>query len=209
MSTPASGIATGFRGLKPQEWDEVLAPPADVAAAVGALLPDTGGAPFTLDQLEAVSQGLANRSDIWEPLVVVDRDRRRYRLAFEDDRIDIWVLSWMPGQGTGFHDHDASGVGVAMAQGMVVERQMLLPEGATRRELRPGDTRRGGAGYIHSVGWGDGTPAVSIHSYSPPLARVGQYRVDEQGVLSRHIEHGRQELMDYTIAGVDPSRADG
>lgn len=207
MST--SGTRTSFHGLKPQEWNEVLAPPADIAALVAALLPETAGEPLTLDQLERVAQRVADHPEIWGPLVVVDHERRRYRLAFEDDRIDIWVLSWMPGQGTGFHDHDTSGVGLAMAQGMVVERQMLLPEGATRLELRPGDVRQGGAGYIHSVAWGEGEPAVSIHCYSPPLVRVGQYRVDDQGVMSRHIEHGRQELMDYTIASVDPSRADG
>ncbi len=198
-----------FRGLKPQEWHEVLAAPAEIAAAIGTLLPDSDGEPFTLDQLEAIAQSVADRADIWEPLVVVDHERRRYRLAFEDDRTDIWVLSWMPGQGTGFHDHDVSGVGLAMAQGMVIERQMQLPKGATRLELSPGDTRRGGPGYIHSVAWGQGSPAVSIHCYSPPLLRVGQYRVDENGVMTRHIEHGRQELMDYTIAGADPSRADG
>ncbi len=209
VPTSSSGTARDFRGLKPQEWNEVLAPPAGIARAVGALLPETGGEPFTLDQLEAIAQSVADHPDVWRPLLVVDHERRRYRLAFEDDRVDIWVLSWMPGQGTGFHDHDTSGVGLAMAQGMVVERQMLLPEGATRLELRPGDVRQGGAGYIHSVGWGEGSPAVSIHCYSPPLVRVGQYRVDEDGIMSRHIEHGRQELMDYTIAGVDPSRADG
>ncbi len=91
---------------------------------------------------------------------------------------------------------------------MIVERQMLLPEGASRIEMRPGLVRKGGAGYIHSVAWGEGEPAVSIHAYSPPLTHVGQFRVDEDGILARHIENGRQELMDFSIADVDPSRAD-
>lgn len=200
-----------FKGLKPQEWHEVLAPPPEIAAEVAKLIPDPSAevGRLTLDELEALARELVARPDLWEPLVVADHERRRYRLAFEDDRVDIWVLSWMPGQGTGFHDHDTSGVGLAIAAGMCVEKQMLIPSGATRLELVPGDARQGGAGYIHSVAWGDGLPAVSIHCYSPPLVRVGQYKVDDQGVLSRHVEHGRQELMDFTIAAIDPSRADG
>jgi len=41
---------------------------------------------------------------------------------------------------------------------------------------------------------------VTIHAYSPPLTRVGQYRADESGMLIRTIQHGRQELVDHSIA---------
>jgi hypothetical protein len=110
----------------------------------------------------------------------------------------------MPGQCTGFHDHDSSDVGIAIARGVIVERQLQLPTGATALELRHGDTRQGPAGYIHSVAHGEGGPAVSIHCYSPPLMKVGQYRVDRCGVLRRDAEHGRRELVDETIARVAP-----
>jgi len=33
---------------------------------------------------------------------------------------------------------------------------------------------------------------------------VGQYRVDDNGTLQRHIEHGRRELLDNTIAEIAP-----
>ena len=83
-------------------------------------------------------------------------------------------------------------------------RELQLPAGATSLELRTGDTRQGPAGYIHSVAHGEGIPAVSIHCYSPPLMRVGQYRVDPDGILRRDAEHGRRELVDETIARVAP-----
>lgn len=198
---------TPITELRPQEWWEVLSPPAELARQAGELVPGEGF--LTLDELEKLVADVVQRPDLWQPLTVADPERRRYRLLYEDSRIDLWVLSWMPGQGTGFHDHDLSGVGLAVAQGQVIERQMLLPTGATRLQLKAGDTRRGGPGYIHSVGWGEGEPAVTIHAYSPPLIRVGQFRVDDAGVLERRIEHGRQELMDHSIATVDPSRSDG
>ncbi len=197
-----------FRGLKPQEWTEVLAPPTDIANATAKLLPAHSN-DLSLDELEALAAAIAARPDLWQPLLVVDHERRRYRLMYEDDRIDIWTLCWMAGQGTGFHDHDLSGVGLACAEGMIVERQMLLPTGATRIEMHKGLVRSGGAGYIHSVAWGQGSPAVSIHCYSPPLVRVGQFKVNDEGILERRVEHGRQELMDYSIAALDPTRADG
>jgi hypothetical protein len=184
------------------DWEEVLTPPQELAAATRALVPAT--ALLTAADLEQVAIEIRERPELWEPLLVVDAHRRRYRLLYEDDRTDIWVLCWMPGQSTGFHDHDGSDVGIAIARGMVVERQLRLPTGATSLELRPGATRRGPAGYIHSVAHGEGAPAVSIHCYSPPLMKVGQYRVDSDGVLRRDAEHGRRELVDETIARVAP-----
>jgi Cysteine dioxygenase type I len=184
------------------DWDEVLNPPQDLAAATRELIPR---APvLSTADLEQISIAIRDRPELWEPLLVVDAHHRRYRLLFEDERTDIWVLCWMPGQSTGFHDHDVSDVGIAIAQGMIVERQLRLPTGATSLELRPGDTRQGPAGYIHSVAHGQGIPAVSIHCYSPPLMQVGQYRVDPDGVLRRDAEHGRRELVDETIARLAP-----
>ena len=184
------------------DWDEVLTPPQELAAATRELVP--GSSTLSAAELEQVACDIRDRPELWEPLLVVDAHRRRYRLLFEDERTDIWVLCWMPGQSTGFHDHDVSDVGIAIARGMIVERQLRLPTGATALELRPGDTRQGPAGYIHSVAHGEGVPAVSIHCYSPPLMKVGQYRVDAEGVLRRDAEHGRRELVDETIARVAP-----
>lgn len=194
--------------MSPQAWWEVTSPPPDLAQQCSQLV--SAQAPegnLSTDQLAVLVQQIASTPALWEPLQIRDTTRRRYRLLYEDDRIDVWVLSWMPGQGTGFHDHDLSGVALICAQGMVVERQMQLPSGATRIEMEVGLTREGGPGYIHSVAYGHGDPAISIHAYSPPLMRVGQFSVDEEGIMYRRITHGRQELMDNTIAERDPSRA--
>ena len=187
MATRETQIAAG-----PIDWDEVLTPPQELAAATRELIP----AQPTLSavELEQIAIAIRDRPELWEPLLVIDPTHRRYRLLYEDERTDIWVLCWMPGQSTGFHDHDISDVGLAIARGMVVERQLQLPTGATALELRPGDTRRGPAGYVHSV----------AHGEDEPLMKVGQYRVDPHGVLRRDAEHGRRELVDETIASVAP-----
>ena len=189
--------------LKPQDWTEVVSPPAELLAAIRGLVP-AGDGPLTTEQLVRLSAEIAAHEELWRPLVVADPERRRYRLLYEDDRVDSWLIMWMPGQGTGFHDHAMSGVGLVGVDGAVTEKQMRLPSGSFDVEVRNGDTREGPAGYIHSVAHLEGTPAITIHSYSPPLMEVAQYRVDENGVLRRETEHGRRELIDNTIAEVAP-----
>ena len=155
---------------------------------------------LTPDELERVALDVVERRDIWEPLVHVDADRRRYELLYEDERMDAWVLSWMPGQGTGFHDHYISGVGIGVAAGVVREDLLVYGGDDVHLQLRAGDSRQGGPGYIHRVRHENGEPAVTIHVYSPRLDWVGQYRLGDDGVVRREVRPGRNELTDQLIA---------
>ncbi len=116
------------------------------------------------------------RSGVWRDYVVACEEYRDYRLVFENDFVDVWVLSWLPGQETGFHDHDISEVGICVADGAIREHHMHLRGGDSSHILGIGDVQEGPFGYIHRVEHWAGTPAVSVHAYSPPLAWVGQYR---------------------------------
>jgi predicted metal-dependent enzyme (double-stranded beta helix superfamily) len=185
--------------LRPQEWHEVTAPPPELASAAGAIAGGFGAGALAPGELRRLVEELAARTDLWQPLVISDRRRRRYRLLFEDPRLDVWVLSWMPGQKTGFHDHGASNVALTALQGTVLEQQMRLGAPSLERELVPGRLQQGPAGYIHSVAHARGEPAVTLHAYSPPLVDVGQYRAGSAGELLRERQHGRQELLDNTL----------
>lgn len=155
---------------------------------------------LTPDELEDVARRLAERTDIWKPLVHDDPAQRRYELVFEDHRLDAWILSWMPDQGTGFHDHYISSVGLCVASGAVREDLMVYGGADQSRELRPGDSRQGGPGYIHRVSHHDGEPAVTVHIYSPRLDWVGQYRLGDDGVVRREVRPGRNELTEQLVA---------
>lgn len=179
---------------------DLLAPPPFTPAlsSLGALVPRDGV--LDPDELETVAQGIAATPEIWKPLVQLDTERRRYELVYEDERMDAWVLSWMPGQGTGFHDHFISSVGVCVADGSVREDQMVYGSPAIERELTVGMSRRGDPSYIHRVQYLAGEPAVTIHVYSPRLDWVGQYRVDEDGTMRREVQPGRNELKAQLIS---------
>ncbi len=167
-------------------------------ASLGDLVPHDGI--LTPEELEDVAAGISTRKDIWEPLVRLDADRRRYELIYEDERMDAWALSWMPGQGTGFHDHWISSVGICVAQGTVREDQMRFGQPPVERQLTFGARRRGNPAYIHRVQHSEGAPAVTIHVYSPRLDWVGQYRVDDEAVVRREIQPGRNELTVQLIS---------
>ena len=168
-------------------------------ASLGDLVPHEGV--LTPDELERLASDVYSRKELWEPLVRVDPDQRRYELLYEDDHIDAWVLSWMPGQGTGFHDHYISGVGLCAAAGVVREDLLVYGGDDVELQLHPGDSRQGGPGYIHRVRHETGEPAVTIHIYSPRLDWVGQYRLDEQtGIVRREVRPGRNELTYLLIA---------
>ncbi len=169
----------------------------ELAVRTSELLDEPGV--LSVSELERLVERIAARPDLWRPLVVADRDRRRYELLYEDERVDIWVLSWMPGQRTGFHDHDRSAVGLVCVRGELIEGSLAIGVDPESTLMTEGVVRGGHGGYIHAVAHQRGEPAVSIHAYCPPLIQVGQYRVDEQGRLQREPEPGRKELQDATI----------
>ena len=166
--------------------------------SLGGLVPHDGL--LSPDELEDVAGAIAAQTGIWEPLVHADPERRCYELVYEDDRMDAWILSWMPGQGTGFHDHYISGVGLCVARGCVREDIMVYGGEHQSRRLGIGATRQGGPGYIHRVNHDEGLPAVTVHVYSPRLDWVGQYRLAEDGVVQREVRPGRNELTEQLIA---------
>jgi predicted metal-dependent enzyme (double-stranded beta helix superfamily) len=122
--------------------------------------------------------------DSWRQAVRFSRDRRWFqRLSLTED-YEIWLLSWLPGQHTGFHDHgDACGAFV-VAQGEV--RESLASVGSRRVRHRPageGTVTVFGTRYLHEVSNASAAPAVSVHAYSPPLTAMRRYEMTGSGLV--------------------------
>ena len=61
-----------------------------------------------LVDLAATATRLADAPHLWEPLVDYDPVSRFYaRLALTPEH-EAWLLTWLPGQGTDWHDHGGS-----------------------------------------------------------------------------------------------------
>ena len=164
----------------------------------GPVRPGPPVSPLELAQLVSV---VASQPARWHPTVRFDPARRWFAQLELTTDLEVWLLSWLPGQGTGFHDHYISSVGLCCARGVVREDLMVYGEGHGEAQLGSGDSRRGGPGYIHRVRHALGEPAVTIHVYSPRLDWVGQYRLDDStGVVRREVRPGRNELTDQLVA---------
>ena len=135
--------------------------------------------------LEQLVADLMVRPEEWQHLVAHDPGQRRYELLRRDDDVEVWLICWMHDHDTGFHDHDLSSGAVGVVAGAVREDRLALGGGTVSREVEAGATFTFSAADIHRVLHAGDAPAVTIHAYSPPLWRLGQYTVDRDGALHR------------------------
>ncbi|MCO6010758.1 cysteine dioxygenase family protein [Actinoallomurus purpureus] len=129
-------------------------------------------------RLAETARRLATAPDEWIHRVRLSTEGRWYERLHQDDDHEIWLLSWLPGQSTGFHDHGGSRGAFAVALGSLREHDLT-----TERDLAPGDFREFGPDYIHSVTNASTAPAVSVHVYSPRLTVMNRYDLTDAGLI--------------------------
>jgi hypothetical protein len=103
------------------------------------------------------------------------------------------LLCWQQGDDTGWHDHDISSGAVRVVRGMVRESSPRIGGEPVTRVVDAGGSFSFGPEHIHRLA-GENAQAVSIHAYSPPLWRLGQYSVDADGVMRRESVSYADEL---------------
>jgi predicted metal-dependent enzyme (double-stranded beta helix superfamily) len=142
---------------------------------------------------------LADQVALWEPLVKYDPLSRYYaRLAAERD-FEAWLLTWVPGQGTDWHDHGGSAGAFVTVRGTLTEEHANVSQAgpprivAGARELSAGTLRQFGTKHLHRVTNNDVVPAVSLHVYSPALVEMNQYSPEGQTL----------RLVDSQLIGVN------
>ena len=166
----------------------------DIAGSTGPLtvqnLPDRD-----LDQSELVElvAGIASDPGSWAEHVAFSNDERHYVSLHRDANVDVWVLCWTPENDTGWHDHDISAGAVAVVQGALTEHNLAIGVHSVATDVPAGKVFSFGPDHIHRL-TGRDAGSVSIHAYSPPLWRMGQYAVSDAGVLRRQSVSYADEL---------------
>ena len=137
----------------------------DWAQVAGSLTMDNlPGRDLDAAELLEMASSIAADPSSWRGHVAFSDDQRHYVSLHRDIHVDVWVLCWTPQNDTGWHDHDISGA-------------------ALRTEIPAGRVYSFGPEHIHRL-TGLDAGSVSIHAYSPPLWRMGQYSVTG-GMLRR------------------------
>jgi hypothetical protein len=134
------------------------------------------------------------------PNVEYDDEERWHQRLYRDRRVDLWLISWLPAQGTQLHDHGGSAGAFTVLSGELAEviHQPRQPRGREPVARKPRQDpalvemlRVTGAGvgfgphYVHDVRNVSAAPAVSVHAYSPPLTSMNFYDLDQAGALHR------------------------
>ena len=167
------------------ETGERLVPKADSLANV------LGNGLRTPRELANIVSLIAS-SEGWIDRVRLRTEQRWYERLYHGPDHDIWAISWLPGQSTGFHDHGESAGAFVVATGILEEHR---PDEQTV-VIHPGQARAFGPDYAHDVRNVSLGPAVSIHAYSPPLSKMNEYELDGDQLIPRERASERAATLD-------------
>jgi predicted metal-dependent enzyme (double-stranded beta helix superfamily) len=142
------------------------------------------GRPLDGPELVRLVERVAERRELWTPHVDPAATERTYAALHRDASVDVWAIFWLPDNDTGWHDHDTSSGAVHVVEGALREHALLVMRPERSRRHAAGSSFAFGPSHIHRLTCAEAF-AVSIHAYSPPLWRLGQYAVDAGGALHR------------------------
>ncbi|MEV1045387.1 cupin domain-containing protein [Streptomyces sp. NPDC049916] len=123
--------------------------------------------PATVSEFVGLARAVAADRARWAGLVRYDSASRWYHRLHTGPGYEVWLLSWVPGQGSGRHDHGLSAGVLTVLEGELTERT----ERGTRT-LGAGAQRAFAPGYVHEVVNDSLEPAVSLHVYYPGLTEM-------------------------------------
>ena len=136
-------------------------------------------------QLADVVRRLAASPADWLGRVRLNPEGRWYERIHLDDSHEVWVISWLPGQSTGFHDHGGANGAFGVVWGQLDEHVVVRGAAATAgRPVPAGSVRSFGPRHVHDVrNSAAGSVAVSVHAYSPPLSAMTRYDLTAGGLV--------------------------
>jgi predicted metal-dependent enzyme (double-stranded beta helix superfamily) len=126
----------------------------------------------------------------WVARVRLDPEGRWYEQIHMGNSYELWLISWLPGQSTGFHDHGGASGALGVVWGELDE--CLVAPGnrvSAPRRVSAGTVRSFGPHYVHDVrNSAAGSVAVSVHAYSPPLSAMTRYALTTGGLVATGTE---------------------
>ena len=143
-------------------------------------------------QLGDVVRRLAASPAEWLTRVRLNPTGRWYEQIHLDDSHEVCVISWLPGQATGFHDHGPSSGAFFVTTGTLEEHR----PGERSRAISVGEFCAFGPNYPHDVRNASKAPSISIHAYSPPLTEMNEYELDGDRLIPRMSEARESEIRD-------------
>jgi hypothetical protein len=138
---------------------------------------------WTPTQLRDLTRALAvDHAAVLRPLVRYTEPERWWTRLALTRGVEVWLLSWLPGQGTHPHDHGGAAGSFTVLAGEVLEEHRYPGAPIGTRQLRAGEGLGFGGDRAHVVCNVGVDPAVTVHAYSPPLLPTREYASLEEVV---------------------------
>jgi len=140
---------------------------------------------LTPQQLAAEVRRLTSTPAEWVARVRLDPEGRWYEQIRVSDSCELWLISWLPGQSTGFHDHGGANGAFGVVWGQLDEHVVARGRvSSSASRVSAGKIRSFGPHYVHDVrNSSAGSVAVSVHAYSPPLSAMTRYDLTPGGLV--------------------------
>src|SRR3954466_6380881 len=116
-----------------------------------------------IPELRVLVAELAADTERWSHLVRHDPEQRVFERVIDEPEVEGWLICWMPGHDTGFHDHDLSSGAVTVVNGAVHEERLCLGHNDSN-VYSAGDTFDFSAAEIHRVTHIGSEAAVTLHA---------------------------------------------
>jgi predicted metal-dependent enzyme (double-stranded beta helix superfamily) len=132
-----------------------------------------------VDHLE-IARHYARTPHLWDVQPQFDAATRWYACLADDADAQVWLLTWLPGQGTDLHDHGGSSGAFVVVSGALTEETVSTDRYGTdvRKDVvASGHGRRFGTNYVHRMTNTFRSPAISVHVYGPSLETMNRYEL--------------------------------
>lgn len=144
---------------------------------------------FSPDQLLRTARLFASDPDLTS-LIDHQGGERRWVELDSSPYLQIWLLSWPAGTGTGWHDHGESAGAFLTVSGTLGE-QTAHGHRTIRRTLAGGQGRSFTANHIHNVFNVGLETAFSVHLYTPRLTTMTRYAATPAGLQVTGVDRER------------------
>ena len=129
---------------------------------------------------------LAEQRRLWEPLITFDPWSRPLRAGSPPHSgVEAWLLTWLPGQGTEWHDHGGSAGAFLPVRGALTERQAMVQRDGRaadparrRRPISAGLLRPFGTKHVHRVTNQGPRAGGQPARVRPALLEMNEYAAD-------------------------------
>jgi predicted metal-dependent enzyme (double-stranded beta helix superfamily) len=147
----------------------------------------------TPSDLHAIAQRYASDPHAWPVAPRFNPVERWYHRLAAHESHEVWLLTWLPGQGTDLHDHGGSAGALHVVSGDLVEDTIAWPGSGrapriTVRQLPAGLGHAFGPRHVHRVTNLSTRPAVSVHVYGPALRSMTRYLLGPAGLQVSTVE---------------------